>query len=132
MAERIKHPSLEQVLKIHRAVLKQHGGSDGIRDLGMLESALGAPQATFGGAPVISDVVEVAASYLFYLCRNHPFTDENRRVALTTCVIFLNANGIRCRRDSSDWEAFVLDVAASRIDRKSAVERLRSLLKAQE
>lgn len=124
-----KHPSIEQVLVIHRAVLERFGGSDGLRDRGMLESALAAPRATFGGNPIFNDPVEIAAAYLFYLCSNHPFVDGNKRVALATCLVFLNTNGFRVIQDSTGWESFVLDVAASKLDRNATTDRLRELLK---
>jgi len=124
----ISHPSLEQVKRLHLAVLKQHGGSDGIRDLSLLESALAAPQATFGGNPIMSDVPEIAAAYLFYLCKNHPFIDGNKRVAMATCIVFLRLNGETPAPDSQQWTDLVLDVAASKLDRDGTTDRLRELL----
>lgn len=76
----------------------------------------------------MTDPVEVGAAYLFYLCKNHPFIDGNKRVALATCLVFLRLNGLTPKPDSPEWEAFVLDVAASRIDRAQTTKRLRSLL----
>ena len=82
------------------------------------------------GEPLLADPVEVAAAYLFYLCRNHPFVDGNKRVALATCLVFLSANGLlpNERLDADEWEALTLDVAASRIDRTQTTSRLRRLL----
>ena len=128
MKDEIRHPTLEQIRRLHRAVLVQHGGSDGIRDLALLESALAAPQATFGGEPIMSDLVEIAAAYLFYLCRNHPFIDGNKRVGLATCIVFLRLNGLEPPPDGPLWEELVLDVAASKLDRETTTERLRELL----
>jgi death-on-curing protein len=105
------------------------GGADGLRDEGLLESAVAAPQATFGGESPFTDLVEVAAAYLFYLCRNHPFLDGNKRTAMTSAIVFLRLNGIRTSPDGPDWEALVLDVAASRIDREETTPRLRKLLR---
>ena len=62
------------------------GGSDGLRDEGLLESAVAAPQATFGGTSPFADLIEIAAAYLFYLCRNHPFVDGNKRVSMTSAT----------------------------------------------
>ncbi|BDS08719.1 death-on-curing protein [Oceaniferula spumae] len=122
------HPSLEQILRIHQAVLAKDGGSDGIREMNLLESALAAPRATFGGAPIMTDPVEIAAAYLYYLCNNHPFVDGNKRVALATCLVFLKINGVSPKPDSSEWERLVIDVASSAIDRALTTERLRLLL----
>ncbi|WP_411847606.1 type II toxin-antitoxin system death-on-curing family toxin [Roseibacillus persicicus] len=122
------HPTKLQVLRIYGAVLAKDGGADGIQDEGLLESALAAPQASFGGAPIITDVVEVAAAYLFYLCSNHPFVDGNKRVAFATALVFLRLNNIDTKPDGPEWEALVLDVAASRIDKSTLITRLRDLL----
>lgn len=124
------HLSAGQIKEIHAAVLAAHGGSDGIRDEGLLESAVLAPQATMMGKPMITDPVEIAAAYLFYLCRNHPFIDGNKRVSMVACIAFLRINGFHPKPDSGDWEALVLDVAASRLDRDQTTQRLSALLKA--
>lgn len=126
--ENILHPSLEQILRIHQAVLEKNGGSDGILEMSLLESAIAAPQATFGGEPMFTDPVEIAAAYLFYLCSNHPFIDGNKRVAFATCLIVLKIHGLKPKPDSPDWESLVLDVASSSIDRATTTGRLRILL----
>ncbi len=85
------------------------------------------------GKPLISDPVEIAAAYLFYLCRNHAFVDGNKRTALAACLVFLEGNDLlpNTRLPTNEWEAFVLDVAASRLDRDQTTARLRKLLKRQ-
>lgn len=79
--------------------------------------------------------IEIAAAYLFYLCRNHPFVDGNKRTALAACLVFLESNDMlrdpqRPSRDVDAWEALVMDVAASRLDRDQTTRRLRQLLEA--
>ncbi len=108
-----------------------HGGARGIRDEALLESAVAAPQATTMGEPLISDLLEIAAAYLFYLCRNHPFLDGNKRTALVACLVFLENNDLlpNTKLPLNEWERFVLDVAASKIDRQDTTARLRKLLK---
>ena len=132
MSSPLAHPTVEAVKAIHREVLEAHGGSPGLRDQALLESAVAAPQATMMGQPLFSDPLEVAAAYLFYLCRNHPFVDGNKRVALATCLVFLSENGLLPDEslDPDAWEAFVLDVAASQLDRDGTTKRLGDLLKA--
>lgn len=130
-----RHLAVSAVLAIHEETLKAHGGTPGLRDAALLESAVAAPQASFGGEPLIPEGIEVAAAYLFYLCRNHPFVDGNKRTALAACLIFLESNELlrephKPVRDLDAWEALVLDVAASRLDRERTTRRLRSLLKA--
>ncbi|MEQ1751538.1 MAG: Fic family protein, partial [Prosthecobacter sp.] len=89
MSGPIKHPTVEAVLAIHEEVLAAHGGSPGLRSRELLESAIAAPQASMMGVPLITDPIEIAAAYLFYLCSNHAFVDGNKRAALATCLVFL-------------------------------------------
>jgi len=125
---------VEAVVAIHAEVLAAHGGLPGLRDRGLLESAVAAPQASFGGKPLIDNPIEIAAAYLFYLCRNHPFADGNKRTALATALVFLRANG-RLRdpgvpqRELADWESLVVEVAGSKLDREQTTQRLRKLLR---
>ena len=130
MKKDLLHPTVEAVKAIHREVLQAHGGSAGIRDEGLLDSAVAAPQATMMGQPMFKEPVEVAAAYLFYLCRNHPFIDGNKRTALATCLVFLSENGYLSQEklDADIWEQLVLDVAASRIDREETTKRLTKVL----
>ena len=130
MKKDLLHPTVEAVKAIHREVLQAHGGSAGIRDEGLLDSAVAAPQATMMGKPMFREPVEVAAAYLFYLCRNHPFIDGNKRTALATCLVFLSENGLLSQEklDVDAWEQLVLDVAASRIDREETTKRLAKVL----
>jgi len=83
------------------------------------------------GQPLISDPIEIAAAYLFYICKNHAFVDGNKRTALAACLVFLEENGLLPDRKLpvDDWEQFVLGVAASKIDRDETTRRLRKLLK---
>lgn len=125
---------MEGVKAIHAEVLAAHGGSPGLRDAGLLESAVAAPQASFGGEPLFREPVEIAAAYLFYICRNHPFVDGNKRTALAAALVLLKENGLLQdpglpTRNTDSWEALVLDVAASRIDREETTARLRRLLR---
>ena len=124
------HPTVSAVKAIHAEVLAAHGGMEGLRDEALLESAVAAPQATMFGKPLIADPIDVAAAYLFYLCRNHPFLDGNKRVALATCLVFLSENGLLPSEtlDADAWERLTLDVASSRLDRIKTTGRLCELL----
>lgn len=131
MSRAWKHLPVEGVKAIHVQVLAAHGGGEGLRDLALLESAIAAPQATWGGEPIMTDPHEIAAAYLFYLCRHHPFVDGNKRVALASCLTFLALSGLWPveKLPVDDWEQFVLDVAGSRLDRDATTKRLRALIK---
>ena len=133
MSRQLAHLTVAAVEAIQQQALIAHGGGAGLRDRGMLESAVAAPQATAFGEPLLSDPIEIAAAYLFYICRNHPFIDGNKRAALGACLVFLDANNLlpdpaAPSKNPDDWEALVLDVAASRIDRDQTTARLRKLL----
>lgn len=84
------------------------------------------------GQPLMSEPIEIAAAYLFYLCRNHAFVDGNKRTALAACLVFLELNDLLTedKLPADVWEEFVLDVASSKIDREATTRRLRKLLKA--
>jgi len=113
----------------HDEAIVKFGGSGGVREMALLESAVGAPQASFSGKSPYKDLAEVAAAYLFYLCRNHPFIDGNKRAALGACLVFVRLNGIEPKTDGPQWEELTLDVAASRLDREQTTRRLRTLLR---
>ncbi|MGJ8696014.1 MAG: type II toxin-antitoxin system death-on-curing family toxin [Verrucomicrobiaceae bacterium] len=126
-----KHHTVSSDLALHDEVLAANGGLSGVKDLGLLESAIAAPQASFGGQAMITDVIEVAAAYLFHVCQNHPFNDGNKRTALAAALVFLVENGklaADVELDCDAWETLVLDVAASRIGKAELGERLRGLL----
>jgi death on curing protein len=122
------HLTVEIVREVHAEAIERFGGSDGVREMALLESAVAAPQASFGGQSPYRDIAEVAAAYLFYLCKNHPFIDGNKRAALGACIVFLRLNGIEPKPDGPAWEELTLAVAASEVDRDEATRRLRKLL----
>ena len=122
------HLTVEIVREIHDEAIARFGGSAGVREIALLESAVAAPQATIGGRSPYQDLAEVAAAYLFYLCRSHPFIDGNKRSALGACLVFLRLNGIQPRGDGPEWEALTLAVAASKLDRDETTVRLRRLI----
>jgi death-on-curing protein len=95
-----KWVSVQVALSIHSAQLAEHGGADGVRDLGLLESAMARPQhlASFG-APTL---YELAASYGFGIARNHPFADGNKRTAFVVCLLFLAKNGLDVTATDAD------------------------------
>src|SRR3989344_1580898 len=85
--------TLEQLVTIHNDQIERYGGSHGIRDLGLLESALLRPQTTFGGQDLYLTIFDKAASLLHSLLMNHAFVDGNKRTAMTTTLVFLELNG---------------------------------------
>lgn len=130
MSSVVKHPTVEAVLAIHTEVLAAHGGSPGLRSRELLESAVAAPQATLMGVPMISDLIEIAAAYFFYLCSNHAFVDGNKRVALATCLVFLSEHELLPHEtlDADAWENLTVAVASGALTRDEVAAKLRSLL----
>lgn len=122
------HLTSEQILEIHSAVIRLFGGSPGLRDAALLQSAAAAPRATFGGRSPFADTIEVAAAYFYYLCSNHPFNDGNKRVALGACLLFLEMNGYEPAPDGEDWENLTLAVAAGLLRREDLTDTLRKLV----
>jgi death on curing protein len=111
---------LDEVLEIHRDQIARYGGSDGIRDLGLLQSALAMPRAGADGQFFHGDLFEMAAAYLFHVVKNHPFIDGNKRVGAMTAFVFLSLNGVTLQATDAAYERIVLSVAKGRAD-KSAV-----------
>ena len=133
MKRPLAHPTVEAVKAIHAEVLAAHGGGTGRREEVLLESAVAAPRATMMGEPLFTDPAEIATAYLFYLCRNRPFMDGNKRTSLATCLVFLSENDLLPdeKLDLEAWEALTVGVAASRLDRQQTTTRLRKLLRSQ-
>jgi death-on-curing protein len=123
------HLTVDMVQEIHAVAIGQFGGSDGVRELALLESAVATPQASFGGKSPYRDMPEVAAAYLFYLCKNHPFLDGNKRAALGACLAILRLNDVEAQPDGPDWEELTMAIAANQLDREQTTERLRKLIK---
>jgi death on curing protein len=123
------HLTIDVVREIHDEALKRFGGPEGIRDENLLASAVLAPQSSCGGKSPFADLIDIAAAYLFYICRNHPFLNGNKRTAMMATIVFLRLNGIEPAPDSERWEKLMLDMAASKIDRQETTARLRRLLK---
>ena len=114
----MKTLSKNQVTALHSALIREFGGIDGIRDEGLLESALAAPFQTFGGEPVYPSLQAKAAQLGFGLIRNHPFVDGNKRIGAHTMLVFLAVNGIELRYEQQKLIDIVLSVAAGQIDRQ--------------
>ncbi len=123
------HLTIEIVREIHAEVIQRFGGLRGVRDENLLASAVLAPQSTFGGKSPYADIIEIAAAYLFHLCRNHPFLDGNKRTAMMAAIVFLRLNGIEPAPDNNDWEKLMLDVASGHLARDTTTKGLRRLLK---
>ena len=118
---------LDDVLELHALQLARFGGADGVRDRGLLESAVAQPQATFDGTFVHDGLFAMAAAYLFHIVQNHPFLDGNKRTGLLAALVFLDLNGISIAHGSSGFYDLTLGIAEGRIAKAEAAETLRRL-----
>ncbi len=115
--------SKTQVLNLHATMIDLYGGATGNRDEGLLDSALDAPKASFGGEFLYKTVPEITAVYLFHLCQNHAFIDGNKRVASGAAMIFCELNGWECTLTNHELEELTLEVAAGEIP-KAALSKV--------
>lgn len=112
--------TLDEVLSLHDDQIARYGGSRGLRDLGLLQSTLGNASATFDGVLLHESVFEMAAAYLYGICRNHPFIDGNKRTAVAAALTFLEMNGIEINAREDEFYDLVIGVAEGRVT-KAAV-----------
>lgn len=119
--------SIEVVRAIHALQIQEFGGSEGIRDEGLLESAVAQPMATFSGEYLHGDVFAMAAAYLFHLVKNHPFIDGYKRTGLAVCLVFLKANEVSPAHGTQALYDLTMGVADGGIDKTTAEHRLREL-----
>jgi death on curing protein len=120
---------LSDVLKIHEQQLEAFGGIHGIRDVGLLESAVATPQATFGGEYLHNDLFEMSAAYAFHISENQPFLDGNKRTALTSALVFLDINGFVVIDEEMKLYQALIDIANRKIDKYDLALLLRQLVK---
>ena len=121
--------TMAEVVDFHTRLLEQFGGQAGIRDTGLLQSALAMPAQQFGGEYLHPDLASMAAAYLFHLCRNHPFLDGNKRIAATVARVFLLANDATFDPPEDEYCELVLGVARGEIDKEGIAQFIRRFLK---
>ena len=117
--------TLEEVLEIHDDQINRYGGASGIRDFGLLESALAQPQTIFGGSFLHTDLFEMAAAYFFHISQNHPFMDGNKRVGAVAALVFLEINNKAVIMTSDELESQVLSVAQGLTDKTASAKFFR-------
>ncbi|MBU0754361.1 MAG: type II toxin-antitoxin system death-on-curing family toxin [Planctomycetes bacterium] len=113
--------NLEHVLAIHRRMISEFGGNPSVRDPGFLESAVMMPAARFSGEFVHRDIPAMAAAYLFHLCKNHAFTDGNKRTALASAVIFIQINNMDIKATDDELERITIGVAEDTVTKDEVI-----------
>jgi death-on-curing protein len=119
-----RYLTVQQVLFIHARLIETTGGEHGVRDLGLLQSAVFRPQATFDGVELYGDLFDKAAALLISLAQNHPFVDGNKRTAITAAGLFLRQNGWRLATSSRELEQFALRIVDKGLDLKACANWL--------
>ena len=112
--------SVAQILALHKDLVEDFGGSDGVRDRGSLESAAARPTATFAGEDLYPDLADKAAALMHFLVLNHPFVDGNKRIAAHAAELFVEVNGSELRAGDDELEAMTMKAAEGKV----AVEAL--------
>ena len=118
--------TIDEVLAIHQDQISRYGGSEGVRDWGLLQSAIAMPAATFGGQFLHCDLCEMAAAYLFHFVQNHPFIDGTNRVGAVAAFVFLALNDVRLTADNDPYADLVFTVARSETPKSAVAESLRA------
>ena len=117
--------NLEDVLELHEDQINRYGGSLGIRDLGLLLSAIEMPKASFAGQFLHEEVYAMSAAYLFHIVQNHPFIDGNKRAGLAATIAFMSFNDLKMTTDDNTLTDLVLEVAQGRADKTAIAEFLK-------
>ena len=125
----IEFLTVEVVLALHQRQLGRFGGGAGLRDRGLLESAVAQPEASFGGAYAHEGLFAMAAAYLFHIVSNHPFVDGNKRAGLLAAQVFLAVNVVALEHDSEAFYDLTMGVAEGRIDKAAVAVELERIAK---
>jgi death-on-curing protein len=102
---------MSEVLLILQDQIRRYGGTYGVRDIGLLSSALAMPAASFEGKYLHIDLFEQAAAYAFHICQNHPFVDGNKRTGLATALVFLSINGVELEDPNEELYRLMMEVS---------------------
>jgi death on curing protein len=119
--------TLAEVIEVHVDQIRRYGGQAGLRDLGLLQSALAQPQASFAGQWLHNDLYAMAGAYAYHLCQNHPFIDGNKRTALASALVFLELNGISLLDPRGRLKNAMFRIASGKMKKEEFERLLRKL-----
>lgn len=125
MSGAVRFLSVDDVLAIHGDTIDVEGGSPGLRDAGLLESAVLMPQQRYGGQYLHDGLAAMAAAYLFHVAQNHAFHDGNKRTAVLAALVFLQVNGVDALPEPDGLEEVTLAVAASEMSKRELTDWMR-------
>lgn len=127
-AEAPEFLEIDDVLELHALQLARYGGAGGVRDVGLLESAVAQARTTWDGAFIHADLFAMAGAYLFHLVKNHAFVDGNKRTGLLAALVFLDLNGVSIEHGSPDLHELTLGVAEGRVKKAAVGAELRRIV----
>jgi len=116
---------ISHILRIHLSMIERYGGEEGVRDVGLLHSALAMPQSSFGGESLHKDLFEMAAAYLYHIVQNHPFVDGNKRTGAAAALVFLAMNDVEVEADEEGLVDLTLAVARGEAGKAEIAEFFR-------
>ena len=106
------------ILFFHEQLVKIYGGSSGIRDENLLDSALEQPKATYQGEYLHNSLLKMAAAYGYHLCNNHPFIDGNKRIAFVAMDTFLQKNGLEITASEKEAYKMMIQISSGQLSKK--------------
>ena len=119
--------TLAEVIEIHKDQIVQYGGTLGVRDMGLLQSALAQPEASFSGQWLHEGLFSMAAAYAFHICKNHPFLDGNKRTALASALVFLEMNDFSVNDPYEELIGAMLKMASEKLTKQQFAQILKNL-----
>ncbi len=137
--DEIRFLTFQDAIDLHADQINRYGGSHGIRDEGLLRSALSQPEAQFGGSYLHDSIATMAAAYLFHLVQNHPFIDGNKRIGAACATAFLELNGftldptideLEAGTTKTRFETVVLSVANGRMSKETLRQWIEATIQA--
>ncbi len=120
----IHYPELKHILALHDALIERYGGTKGIRDKGLLESAISQPMQAVFGEEIFPDIPSKAAAYAYYISENQPFLDGNKRTATASALTFLRLNGFDLKLKKNEREKIVYDTIMKVANKELSREQL--------
>ena len=117
---------IDHTMRLHRSLIETNGGSEGIREVGLLHSALAMPQSSFGGEFLHRDLFEMAAAYLYHIVQNHPFIDGNKRTGAAAAIIFLSMIDMELIVEEETLVDLVLQVACGSVGKQEVASFMRT------
>lgn len=124
----IKFLDINAVLDVHDSLVTKYGGLLGIRDVGLLKSAISQPEASYGGHYLHDDIFHMAAAYAYHIVKNHAFIDGNKRTGSGIALLFLRLNNFKRQINNKEWDQIILDISTNTITKEDVAAYLRKAM----